>query len=113
MNDENHTREGGETMTVIVKSDKALVDRLTFAQLNHAKANIESYQMYPGSDDGLDYLQAAIQLAGELLDFYVDTDTARLDEFLNTPDNLAANYACDGICNELYELNCPALPKEI
>ena len=99
-------------MTVLVKSDKALVDRLTFAQLNHAKAHIESYQEFPGSDDGLDYLQAAIELAGDLLDFYVDTDTARLDEFLNTPNRLINDYACDGICNELYELNCPALPKE-
>jgi len=74
------------------------------------------------SDDGHDYLTAAIDLARELLDLHIDasTDDKRtwITNLVTADDNLDpdrnadpyydstlfSNYACDGICTALNDL---------
>ena len=109
MNNENRTHPA----PVLVEPTEELVARLFDAQLAHTKATIESYTLYPGSDDGRDYLNAALELAAVMSDIQMDNDLGAMSMLLNTPNHIAMNFACDGVANEFYELNCHALPADL
>lgn len=74
---------------------------LTNAQLEHARDYI-TLSLPPNrlSDDGADYLTAALNLASYLVEFNNDPD--QFEAFLN--NEFLLDYACDGICQAIYDL---------
>lgn len=108
--------------------------RFFHAQMNATKDQIATFQEY-GGDDGYDYVTAAIDLAGVMVELYYESDLDRFDALMNTeipeymqdttgPDDTLykkweefqekyhmphlQEYACDGVANEFYE-EAPAL----
>jgi hypothetical protein len=90
---------------------------------------------YTFHDDSHDDLSSALELAEHLRTLYYEGDTEGLEEYLNIdtkhwtdkaihemPSDTKSPYiagiptlnawACDGVCAELYDLDCPALPKD-
>ena len=118
----------GQTVQI---TEKVLED-LWRAQMEHTRNTINHSLEY-FSDDGYDYLCSALNLCEVLSDLYYESDYERLGFLLNTPSVIATDdhylkwelfqanngfpmletYASDGVCLELYTLNCPALPKEL
>ena len=112
-----------------IEVDEALLDRLVKAQAAHTAAMLTDPYNRFGDDSG-DYTNAALEAMRTLFELYWDqVDLEGLDAYLNTPEDEADErgeivcgsigrvthlgmLACDGVCNELWELNCPALPKE-
>lgn len=60
------------------------------------------------SDDGIDYVSAACRLFSNM----VTNDREAFEKVLNTKSEIIDNYACDGICPEIFSLNAPALQEE-
>lgn len=89
---------------------KKLVQRLRDAQLKHASALALEAVEHGYSDDGYDYLRGALELARELVDIEYDDDQARFNEMFNTDgDDGLSGIACDGICQEIWDLKPPSL----
>lgn len=84
-------------------------------------------------DDWGDYTDGALTAMTILFNMYRDgnNELGALDTWLNTPEGeetdgnvdlsrgfgnywveAPSSLGCDGLCPELYELDCPALPKE-
>ena len=93
-----------------------LLTALTIAQLKHVHEMTVPDTRYAGidnalhSDDSYDYLRSALRLGADLLDMQYE---ANIDEFAKLLDPasdefVVENFACDGICNEIYE----ALPSD-
>jgi hypothetical protein len=110
-----------------IKIDELRLETLWRAQMEWAAATIGSSLEYM-SDDGYDYLDAALELTATISMIYHETDLASLDALLNTripqddawyheTDQFARNHgfthlsalACDGVCPEIVNLNPPAL----
>ena len=109
MNNENPTHPA----PVHVEPTEELAARLFVAQLVHTKATIESYLLYPGSDDGRDYLEASLDLSHDMAVIEMGSDMSLFHQLLNRPNQIFNNYACDGVANEFYELNCPGAPLDL
>jgi hypothetical protein len=89
-----------------------LLLNLRNAQLRHARNLVDAELKEPTkSDDGIDYLKASLALAAYLVDLDYMGDTSRLAYDLNSTqgDSALLDYASDGICEEIYALNPPAL----
>jgi|SRR6516165_9712746 hypothetical protein len=77
--------------------------RLMMAQHKHTRDMISDWlERKPweyGSLDSVDYMDAALALSDEFIDRMQD------ERFLEGLDHdyLMANFACDGVCNELWE----------
>ena len=85
--------------------DEKLLHEVTKAQVLYA-SKLASEDHWEHSDDGHDYLTAALRLAADLADLDIERDVAKAMVLL---DNVLDNYACDGICQEIYDLG----PKEL
>lgn len=98
----------------MIEVNKELIHRLTKAQLKHAAAMmLDDHWEY--SDDGWDYCQAAADLAHTMLHIDYDDDVKRLTKLLNNPcgeEESLANFACDGVCQEFYDLKPPSLKDD-
>lgn len=97
-----------------VTVDETLLIKLRDAQLAYVVELIQS-EHYKTSDDGFDELSSALSLADELLRAQYDDDTARVEHMLNTlpgAHDSIAQYACDGVCAAIHELNPPALQMD-
>jgi hypothetical protein len=108
--------------TKVLVSD-GMLTRLYEAQKLHT---IEVLQTNANGDDGGDYITSALDCLCALQEMSCDqSDLASLDAWLNTTsqgpgdDSVTERKyirlefcAGDGICDALYELDCPALPKE-
>lgn len=76
---------------------------------------------YAFHDDSHDDLSTALEIAERMRSMYYETDLQDLNLLINQPYNpessvpltQLADYACDGIAQAFYDLNCPALPKDI
>lgn len=81
---------------------------ITNAQLEHTRdmitACLPPNRMY---DDAADYLSAALSLSDYLISLNGDVDMFNV--FINSAD--IANYACDGICQAIYDLKPAALEE--
>jgi hypothetical protein len=88
--------------------DEKLIHELTAAQLKHAHnmTEDESIDHAMWSDDGYDYLKAALKLGAELLEIQYNADIQRLKNMLNEEHEefIPQNYACDGVCAEIWAL---------
>lgn len=73
---------------------------LTNAQLTHAREYIDLALTQPMSDDGADYLQAALNLAAYMTEF--NNEPEQFEAFLN--NEFLLDYASDGICSAIYDL---------
>ena len=62
----------------------------------------------PLRDDGYDYLRAGLALARDLVDMDYDQDLEGFGKLMNEE---LANFACDGIGSEIWELKPPALAE--
>jgi len=62
------------------------------------------------SDDGWDYLHAALNLASLMMDLEMNADNDGWHELLAYGLN---DYACDGICPAIYDLKPPALSDAV
>jgi len=97
----------------MIDATPELLNEAMLAQMAHAHDMTKTPLHL--SDDGRDYLSAALDLASYLLD--LDTDS-RLKDFaamLNDLDDehaLLQRYACDGIASFFYELNPPTMGDE-
>jgi hypothetical protein len=62
-------------------------------------------------DDGYDYLKGALSLARDLVVADFDRDLKYLDDLINGDEQTSdlANIACDGVCEEIYALDCNAI----
>lgn len=113
---------------VPVKVDSELLNRLVEAQRKLLVDQLTNPFLRYGDDPG-DYLNAALELFQALFQMvWNQEDLHALEVMLNTPLDynnpndveVSPNYyvprlcqlACDGICSEIYELNCPALPED-
>lgn len=76
------------------------------AQLKHTGELIKSALEHGYSDDGYDYLTAGLALSKLLLDIQIDDDKVRWQALLSKD---LADYACDGICEEIWTLRPAAL----
>ena len=109
-----------------VEVTEELLWALVWAQARHTAALLVNPYNRMGDDWG-DDTAAALDTMTTLFNFVWDqADTESCETWLNTPYNeenpevqLAhgrvmslGNQGCDGVCPELYQLNCPALPKE-
>lgn len=119
--------------TPLIKVDEALLNRLKDEQLDrvHEMTSHDTWMDdYDGkevrrwiSDDGYDYLSAALDLAGSLLSCWAEGDVKAAEDWLNnqTPDNggwmyglmspIMDHYACDGVCRFISELDCEAMKE--
>lgn len=99
-----------------------LMNRIYESQKAHLIAILENNR---NGDDGGDYITSALDCFTVIQEATCDQlDFASIDLWLNTPPNHDAmlipgtnivpleNCASDGICYVLYDLNCPALPKD-
>jgi len=83
-----------------------LTQELVNAQLRHTGELIKGALEHGYSDDGYDYLTSGLRLSELLMHIQIDNDKERWQELLNWG---LADYACDGICEELYALKPAAL----
>lgn len=85
------------------KLNEAQLCALRDAQLRHCRDMCQDALIHGYSDDGMDYLSAACQLAHDMVTLEYDAiypmDT---DPKSNFP-NLRDDYACDGVANLFYE----------
>jgi hypothetical protein len=89
-----------------------LLNTLKVEQLKYCAAMInETLERGWYSDDGYDYLRASLELARELVDIDYEGDVGRLDRMLNQAESTETlqNYACDGICQVIWDLKPPSL----
>jgi hypothetical protein len=95
-------------MTEQVKIDTEVINRLMTAQLKHVHAmtDDEGINHSTWSDDGYDYLKGALALGRDLLEISYDADVNKLGNMLDTqhPEFIPLNYACDGVCEEVWKL---------
>lgn len=117
---DDHTRMNTSRDAITPTDD--LINRLFAAQLLHTSDLCINPHL---SDDGLDYIQGALELASVMLEAYRDHDLSMLNCLLNTPPtgNYAdiiregkvvtplGAYACDGVASAFYDLNCIALEE--
>lgn len=116
--------------TKVVPTEELLLS-LRDAQARHTIAQLQQNLEYGrwGDDHG-DDTTAALDCMTALHNMSCDqTDLGALDKWLNTPASggyqgadvinttsgqlVRLHYmGCDGVCPELYELDCPALPKD-
>lgn len=74
---------------------------------------------YVFHDDSHDDLSAALEIAEFMRGWYYDACLMELSKFLNTPHGEYSDgtelqdFACGGIAQAFYDLDCPALPKDI
>lgn len=82
------------------------------AQLVHARDMINASLEHGYSDDGYDYLRAALDLARNLVDMDYGQDVISFAALLNDEHGAGVSlqdYASDGICEAIYALKPPAL----
>jgi hypothetical protein len=79
--------------------NEEVLELLMRAQMKHVHRMTEDLHL---SDDGCDYLNGALRLAADLLDAWYSQRFDRAREIL-TEKYLLENYACDGICNTVYD----------
>lgn len=115
-------------MATKVAVTEELLEKLVYAQARHTASLLtEPYNRF--GDDWGDDTQGALDCMDALFQMYRDgaNDLVGLDKWLNTPDEDYAGAetvetpsgtfirlgrnGCDGVCPELYDLDCPALPK--
>jgi hypothetical protein len=92
-----------------------LARTLKNAQLAHVKELIDVELAGSMSDDHYDYLTAGLSLAERLCHIDYNQDLNDLDTLLNVEygdGETLRDFASDGICNAIYELNPPALKDE-
>jgi hypothetical protein len=92
----------------MIEPTAELADKLARAQMAWAH-ELSGDDHWTRSDDGYDYCRSALLLAVELMEIRIDSDLRRLGELLNTPGAVIENYASDGICNAVGELDCAGL----
>lgn len=80
-------------------------------QLAHMRSMLDEDGTFHASDDGCDYMTAAIDLSGRLLALWFDQQYETFDSEL-TEDNLMDNYACDGVAPELWAYATNINPTE-
>jgi len=124
-NDVMHTNNPTQPevrMSQRIEITEELMDRIYEAQKLHL---IDVLQTNRNGDDGGDYITSALDCFTVIQEATCDQlDFASIDLWLNTPPdhdmftlpntNIVplCNCASDGICDAIYELDCPALPKE-
>jgi hypothetical protein len=90
-----------------IKITDALCQELAIAQLQHLSSLIQSGVAF--EDDSGDYLSAALDLSRFLFDSVSSVGNVTHEEvsqMLNTKSAMLDQYACDGICAAIYELDC-------
>ncbi len=121
--------EGHDNMNMKrIEPTKELLIELRNAQAKHtAELLTDPHNRF--ADDWGDDTNAALILMRVLFDFTWDEyDLEGFDKWINTPYDenaddleitpnthivtLAHAGGCDGYCQELYDLDCPAMPKE-
>ena len=85
------------------------INKIKNAQLLHASELAKDAAERGYSDDGYDYLTASLQLAHDLVVMQYDDDEAGFNELWNEDLN---HYACDGICDLIWEMKPPALKDD-
>lgn len=92
----------------MTKYTKELLERLSVAQLKHVHqmTDSEGIEHAQWSTDAYDYLKGALNLGHELLvlDFDQDLDTFRKLFDPKSDAFIPLNYACDGVCEEIWKL---------
>jgi hypothetical protein len=83
-----------------------LTQELVNAQLKHTGQLIKSALEHGYGDDGYDYLRAGLNLSAQMVEIKYNDDGEEWQYLLNEG---LADYACDGICQELYDLKPTAL----
>lgn len=76
-----------------------LLEALMRAQMVHVHRMTAEMHL---SDDGCEYLKGALRLAADLLDAWTRNTGDRAREIL-TEDYLLEHYACDGICETVWD----------
>jgi hypothetical protein len=107
-----------------IEPTEELLQRLTEAQADHTADILRQHGF---ADDMGDYTNSALDVIRALFDMYWDqADLKALDLYLNTPQDPTGDgmidlghgaykyaqlglCASDGICQELYDLNCIAM----
>jgi hypothetical protein len=83
-----------------------LTQDLINAQLKHTRELIDVALAHSIGDDMHDYLTSALGLSELMMRIKIDDDEAAWQHML---DDDLADYACGGICEELYALKPAAL----
>lgn len=83
------------------------------AQLKHAGQMALDAVEYGYSDDGYDYLRGALELARILVDWDYDGAVDAFERMLrDESDDTLCGIACDGICNEIWDLKPACLMED-
>lgn len=82
-------------------SDEPLSYTVLKYQLAHVKSMLDDDGQFHDTDDGRDYMGAALELAHKLME--VDNGFEPLDPYLHE-DYLMDNFACDGVAPEIWKL---------
>ena len=85
------------------------ITKIKNAQLLHASELAKDAVTHGYSDDGYDYLTSSLQLAHDLVEIDYDQDEMAFNELWNEHLN---HFACDGICDLIWEMKPPALKDD-
>ena len=86
--------------------DQSEMQELVYAQLRHTRELINGALEHGYSDDGHDYLTSGLILSEQLMQIQIDGDWERWQKLL---DEDLADYACDGICEQIWAMRPKAL----
>jgi len=88
-----------------------LLEKINLSQLKCVKEHVDAAIERGYGDDGYDYLKGALALSRDLIVAEYDGDLKMLDDLINGDENTSdlQFIACDGICEELFALDCNAL----
>lgn len=90
-----------------IKPTLKMLDALRLAQFTWTRDMLNDALTCGYSDDGYDYLGAALELSQIMMQLHMNDDLTRLERMLNAhcdDEEALAQFACDGVAPAFYDL---------